>query len=247
MTEYDLLVDLHQHNHRQGPGSDETTRKAIHLMGTVNFEKIADIGCGTGGQTLILAQNFKGTVTAVDLFPIFLNKLQTQAEQHHLSHKIKTLVASMEDLPFEKEEFDLIWSEGAIYNMGFEKGLQYWKDFLKPGGYLAVSEISWTLDKRPSQIEEYWQNHYPEIDTVSGKIKILEKQGFSPLAHFLLPENDWIDHYYLPLQSQMPAFLERYPDNPLAQKISKAEKEEFQFYQKFKNYYSYGFYIGKKL
>ena len=29
----------------------------------------------------------------------------------------------MDALPFENEELDLIWSEGAIYNIGFEKGV----------------------------------------------------------------------------------------------------------------------------
>lgn len=52
MDQLDLLVDLHKHNRRQGPGSPRVTERAIELtglMGQKNLE-IANIGCGTGGQ-----------------------------------------------------------------------------------------------------------------------------------------------------------------------------------------------------
>ena len=63
-------------------------------------------------------------------------------------------------------ETTLIWSEGAIYNIGFERGLKEWRRFLKEGAYLAVSEASWFTEKRPAEIETFWQDAYPEI--VSG-------------------------------------------------------------------------------
>ena len=37
----------------------------------------------------------------------------------------------MDALPFQEEELDLIWSEGAIYNIGFERGMNEWNKFLK--------------------------------------------------------------------------------------------------------------------
>ena len=38
-----------------------------------------------------------------------------------LSEKVTTLCCSMDNLPFGDEEYDVIWSEGAIYNVGFEE------------------------------------------------------------------------------------------------------------------------------
>jgi ubiquinone/menaquinone biosynthesis C-methylase UbiE len=107
--------------------------------------KIADIGCGTGAQTMALAQHTKGHITAVDLFPVFLEKLNERAQEKGLSDRITTLARSMEDLPFEGEALDIIWSEGAIYIMGFEKGVRDWKRFLKPGGYLAYPKSPGSL------------------------------------------------------------------------------------------------------
>ena len=85
--------------------------------------KIVDIGCGTGGQTLTLAESLDGHITAVDLFPEFLEELEARAAKRDLKNRVSTHQASMEKPPFEKEEFDLIWSEGAIYLMGFEAGI----------------------------------------------------------------------------------------------------------------------------
>ena len=166
MTELELLVDFHKDAERQGPGSSFETKKALNFI-NINKDqklKVADIGCGSGAQTITLAQNIEGQITAVDLFPEFLDKLNLRSEELGIKERITTLKKSMEDLPFDNEEFDIIWSEGAIYNMGFEAGIKKWKDYLKTGGYLAVSEITWTTNSRPKEIEEYWNNEYPEID-----------------------------------------------------------------------------------
>ena len=249
MTELELLVDFHKDAERQGPGSPLETKKALNFI-NINKDhklKIADIGCGSGAQTITLAQNIEGQITAVDLFPEFLEKLENEAKSLGLGNKIKTLKKSMKDLPFDNEEFDIIWSEGAIYNMGFEAGIKKWKDYLKTGGYLAVSEITWITNSRPGEIEEYWNKGYPEIDTASNKIKMLEENGYSPVGYFILTQNSWIDNYYKPIEKRFSAFLEKHNNSEMARNIVEKEKEEIRKYQKYKDYYSYGFYIAKKI
>ncbi len=246
MTEFELLINLHKDNKRQGPGSEEVTKKALQLIGKKDFRHIVDIGCGTGGQTLTLAKHLAGHITAVDLFTEFLAKLKARVIEDGLQSRITTRQASMEDLPFEAESFDLIWSEGAIYIMGFNKGINEWQKLLKPGGYIAVSELSWTTAERPSEVSQYWQKNYAEIDTISNKIKQLEKAGYSPIAHFVLTESCWLDNYYIPLQAHHEEFLKRYDHAPDAREIIELEKEEFEFYKKYKDYFSYGFYIAQK-
>ncbi|MCK5824522.1 MAG: methyltransferase domain-containing protein [Ichthyobacteriaceae bacterium] len=153
----------------------------------------------------------------------------------------------MEDLPFGNEEFDIIWSEGAIYNMGFEKGVKEWKDYLKAGGYLAVSEITWITNSRPYEIEEHWNNEYPEIDIASNKIKILEQNGFSPIGYFVLPERSWINNYYQPIEERIDSFLKKHSNSEIAKSIVDGEIEEIRKYKKYKDFFSYGFYIAKKI
>ena len=249
MTEFSLLIDLHRHQQRQGPGSLEETRKAIGLTG-LNQRKalnIVDIGCGTGGQTLTLAQSLDGHITAVDLFPEFLEELDARAGKAGLTNRISSLQASMEKLPFKKEAFDLIWSEGAIYLMGFEEGLKDWSRFLKPGGILAVSDSAWLTEKRPAELEEYWSKECPGIDTLDAKKRVLIQQGFAPLGHFILSEASWIDHYYKPLQENYNAFLDRQGHNQAVRELVELDKQEYEMFLKYKKYYSYGFFVSKKL
>jgi ubiquinone/menaquinone biosynthesis C-methylase UbiE len=244
-----LLIDFHRSAERQGPGSPETTHKALSFLpyGQRKGLKVADIGCGTGTHTLQLARELNAEIIAVDLFPEFLDVLNARKEEGGLSDKIQTLEASMEALPFEEERLDLIWSEGAIYNMGFEAGLKAWRPFLKSGAYLAVSEITWLSASRPEALEIHWNSEYPEIGTASEKMKILEQLGFSPVGYFVLDEDAWLRHYYQPMEQRFDTFLARHSQNEDAKAIVQAEKKEIALYKEFKGYYSYGFYIARKL
>jgi len=248
MTALELLIDFYKNTERQGPGSTSETIKALNLtnINKNHAVKIADIGCGTGAQTITLAQHIKGQIIAVDLFPEFLDKLKLRSEELGFQGKIITLQESMEDLPFDKEEFDIIWSEGAIYNMGFEKGIKKWKKYLKAGAYLCVSEITWITNSRPEEIEAFWNKEYPEIDTAANKIRQLKENGYSSVEYFALSENSWLDNFYTPLEKQFSAFLERHDHSEKAKDILEGHKEEISLYKKYKDYYSYGFYIAKK-
>jgi ubiquinone/menaquinone biosynthesis C-methylase UbiE len=249
MTHFDLLIDLHKNNPRQGPGSDAITQRALKMtsLSAKADLQVADIGCGTGAQTLVLANHLQGRITAIDLFPAFLDKLAQKAREQELAEKIKTLEASMDALPFEPNSLDLIWSEGAVYILGFETGIRYWHQFLKPGGYLAVSEITWLTDNRPKELDDYWKAAYPEIDTAANKIKQLEQDGYNLIDHFFLPPECWINNYYEPLDDTTPAFLERHSNSAAAQAVVAENNEEFALYEKYQDYYSYGFYIAQKV
>jgi SAM-dependent methyltransferase len=249
MEDFQLLIDLHKRANRQGPGGDTETRKAIDLamLDPSAPLKIVDIGCGTGSSTMLLARELNAQITAVDFLPDFVTVLKANAENEGLTKKIVPLVCSMGNLQFYDEEYDVIWSEGAIYNMGFENGINDWKRFLKPGGLLVVSEITWITNDRPFEIQKYWEAEYPEISTASSKISILENSGYSPVAYFILPEHCWLDNYYRPMQNSFADFLSRNENNKDAQAVIEAEKKEIALYEKFKNYYSYGVYIARKV
>lgn len=249
MTELDYLFDLHLKGQRQGPGSPESTRKALSFIDLDQKEnlRIADIGCGTGAQTFTLAEETAAAITAVDFSETFLAELNQRANKLGFQNQIQTLQSTMDELPFDQEEFDIIWAEGSIYIMGFQKGLNYWKLFLKPGGYIAVSEISWLQKQRPKAITDYWTEHYPDIQLPSGKIKTIEEEGFKLCGYFHLPPTDWLDHYYLPIADRLPDFLERHHHNEVVQSIATHEAEELTLYQKYQAFYSYGFYIAQKV
>jgi ubiquinone/menaquinone biosynthesis C-methylase UbiE len=246
---YKLLIELHKKANRQGPGSDAETEKALDLAMVARSAplKVADIGCGTGASSLLLARLLNAQITAVDFLQEFLDVLEGRAEDIGLSDKITTLCCLMDDLPFGNEEYDVIWSEGAIYNIGFEKGVTNWNRYLKVGGLLVVSEITWITGSRPSELQTYWDGQYPEIDVASSKISVLEKNGYSPIGYFVLPEYCWLDSYYQPMQKRFKDFLHRNGNSEEARAIVEAEKREMELYEKYKTHYSYGVYVARKL
>lgn len=246
--DFNLICEYFSSIERQGPGSPEVTLKALSFIDNLTENsRIADIGCGTGGQTMTLAQNSKGSITGVDLFQNFVDIFNSNAAKLDLQGRVKAIVGSMDNLPFRDEEFDLIWSEGAIYNIGFERGLTEWNRFLKKGGYIAVSEASWFTQERPAEIEKFWVDAYPEIDTIPNKVAIMQKAGYVPVATFILPENCWTEHFYVPQTKAQELFLKKYAGNKTAEDLVANERHEAQLYAKYKEFYGYVFYIGKKI
>jgi len=244
----ELICEYYSNLERQGPGSPEITLKALSFIDNLDDKSfVADLGCGSGGQTMVLAQHAPGHITGIDLFPVFIDLFNRNSRKLNLQDRVKGLVGSMDNLPFREEEMDLIWSEGAIYNIGFERGLNEWRKYLKAGGYVAVSEASWFTEERPAEIDEFWNTEYPEIDTIPNKIAQLQKAGYIPVATFILPENCWTEHFYAPQVKVQKDFLEKNAGNQAAVEFIANQEHEAQLYDKYKEYYGYVFYIGKKI
>ena len=245
--DFDLINEYFTELERLGPGSPAETIRALGFIGNLaNKTQIADLGCGTGVQTMVLAQNTEATITALDLYAGSIDKLNATAEKLGLQHRVKGIVASMDNLPFQKDEFDLIWSEGAIANIGFEKGLNHWRDFLKKDGYVAVSYESWFTDERPAEIEKWWMDAVPEITTIGHNIAIMQKTGYIPVAAFALPEHCWINNYFMPQKARQAEFLKKHAGNKAVENMIAFLRREADLYLKYKQYYGYVFYIGKK-
>lgn len=243
MDDLELLIDFHRDGERQGPGGAAETERALDLAGLRGQAglTIADIGCGTGASTRVLAAALDAQITAVDLFPQFLERLKDS------DPRITTLSASMDALPFEEASLDVIWSEGAIYNLGFEIGVRDWRRFLKPGGVLAVSELTWFTQDRPQALTQHWHAQYPEVDTAAAKFKILEKHGYALMGYFPLPPHCWLGNYYGPMQARMESFLQRHANSEAALAIVEAERAEIALYERDSAYFGYGFYIARKI
>lgn len=246
--DFNLICEYFSNVERQGPGSPEITLKALSFIDNLTPQsRIADLGCGTGGQTMTLAQNTPGQITGIDLFPKFIDLFNRNAKRLGLSDRVKGIVGSMDNLPFEKESLDLIWSEGAIYNIGFERGLNEWREYLKPDAYIAVSEASWLTTKRPSEIHNFWMAHYTEIDTIPNKIAQIQNAGYIPVCTFILPETCWTTHFFEPCGKIQEEFLRKHAGNNTVEELIAGQRHEKELYDKYKVFYGYVFYIAKKV
>jgi len=247
-TIMDLVIETHVGLERQGPGSPEMTIKALSFLDNLNkISRVADLACGTGGQTMVLAQNIIGNITGVDICPDFINVFNDNAKKLNLQERVKGIVGAMENLSFQKDEFDLIWSEGAIDSIGFEKGLTHWNGFLKKNGYIAVTCPSWLTDEHPAEIEKFWTAAGSGLDTIEHNISIMQKTGYSLVTTFTLPEKCWTDNYFIPRGAADKLLLIKYAENKTVESYIADNKNEIELYSKYNQYYGYVFYIGKKI
>jgi len=242
-----MFWEIHRDIPREGPGDNTSTRKALQMLTNLPEPSIVlDIGCGPGMQTIELARNLDGKIFALDNHQYFLDVLKKSAEENGLSNKIQPVNGSMFSLDFEQRSFDLIWAEGSVYIIGFERGLKEWSNYLKQGGFIGVTEISWLTKDIPEEPKMFWETNYPGIQSISQNIQTVEDLGFKPIGHFILPEASWWENYYLPLGQRIYSFRQQYKDSYEANKELDEAQYEIDLYRRYSQFYGYVFYLMQK-
>jgi serine/threonine-protein kinase HipA len=208
--------------------------------------RVFDMGCGPGRAALILASNLKTAVVAVDLVPSFLDQLRQSASAAGLDQKIEPRLANMSELDEPAESIDLIWAEGAVYNIGFDNALKTWRHLLKPEGTIACSELSWLTDRPSEEAAAFWRENYPAMRTKAENIEASERLGYRCLMHLVFPESCWWEEYYGPLKANVRKLTATTPQDSLLAKNLKRTEKEISVYERNSKDYSYVFYILQK-
>ena len=242
-----LIASMFEELPRQGPGADECTAHACSFIPS-DFKqgKILDIGCGSGMQTLALARLCPDCrITASDIHQPFLNDLALRAKNAGLEGRIVTHRASMDNLPFDEASFDIIWSEGSAFIMGLSQALRYWKKFLKPDGYLVVSDCAWFTDSPSDECRAFFGELCPDMKSESGNEEIIRSAGYTVISSFRLPDAGWWTHYYSPLTERIPLLKEKYATNHDALDIIQGLEKEMEIHRKYSKEYGYLFFVLK--
>ena len=245
--DFNIICEYFSCLDRQGPGSDMMTRKALNAVPAIGKGcVVADLGCGTGSQTLQLLHGTEAMVKAVDLFPLFLKKLSERSAIAGVGDRLEAIAGDMGDLPFAPASLDMIWCEGAIYNIGFQHGINLWRQYLKQNGWLVVSDAVWFTEERPEEISKFWHDAYPEIDTIANKVEQLRMAGYEEIKTMRLTDDCWTENFYEPQCEAQRRFLARYPDNATAADLIANQRHEAALFERYHEYYGYSFFIARK-
>jgi ubiquinone/menaquinone biosynthesis C-methylase UbiE len=240
----DVFWKIHSNLPREGPGDNESTTKAYQMLKDLpKTPRIIDIACGPGMQTIQLAKLSGSKIVAVDFHQPFLEQLKETAKQQGLEDKIDAIKENMFSLNFENNSFDLIWSEGAIYIIGFEKGLRQWKSLLALKGYVVVSEMSWLRPDLPDELLKFMKMGYPAIKTIEENLDIAKRCGYNIVNSFVLPAKSWWDNYYNWIKAKLLALKTKYKDDKERLEYINCEDTEMEIFRKYSDYYGYVFYI----
>ena len=239
-----LFFELFSGMPRQGPGTAASTRRALGLVPDVGPQtRVLDIGCGTGAQTMVLAQDTEARIVAVDNHVPYVEALNREAIRLGITDRLEGRVADMRQLDFPNGTFDLIWCEGAIYNVGFEAGLSDWRRLLRRNGHVALTEVCWTRPDPPDECVAFWNREYPAIRNTAELLKAVDSCGYETVAHFRLPAAAWWENYYLLLQSNVTAFRQRYHEAADAQALADKCQREIDIWLAYSEFYGYEFFV----
>jgi arsenite methyltransferase len=114
-------------------------------------ERVLDLGCGAGTDTLVAAQMVtpKGHVTGIDMTPEMLAKARTAAAEMTAAN-VEFVEGDVEQLPFADQSFDVAISNGVI-DLIPDKDAVFSGLFrvLRPGGRIQIADV--TIQKPVSE------------------------------------------------------------------------------------------------
>ena len=188
--------------------------------------KILDIGCGTGIPTIELAKISGGDIVAIDIDQNALDVLSKRVEDLGLTDRIKVLNRSLLDIRFSIERFDIIWAEGVIQFIGFEKALQKWYELLKINGNIVIHD---------------------DLGGMENKLKSIPKCGFELIKYIKLPDDAWGVDYFEPLEKRINELSIKYGNNSTFLEEIKSYQSEINQYKANPELFRSIFYILKEV
>jgi len=234
---------------RQGAGDDEHTGKAFSLIAD-QFQgggEILDVGCGKGVQTMALARLCPSCrITATNIYQPFLDAVEEKIVAEGFGGRIKTVCASMDDLPFGTDSFDIIWAEGCSSIIGIEKALKYWKTLLKHGGYIVISDIFWFTSAPSDEVREFFDEFHPAMMTEEKGFEIINNAGLDLVGSFRLPTHVWEDSFYGPLREKFGALEEEFADNEMGQMVIEGLKRQTRLFERYPDEFGNTYLIMRK-
>jgi ubiquinone/menaquinone biosynthesis C-methylase UbiE len=221
LTSKDLLQEIDQLRTK----FIKYTRKAYGILPRLESPRILDIGCGSGIPTIELFKLSNGEVIGIDVDQTSLDELNRKIMEEELSNQVEAVNLSLFEIDFPDKSFDIIWSEGSISIIGFEKGLKEWNRLLKKNGFLVIHDES----------------------SISNKLSCISSYGYMLLDHFLLPINAWSTEFYRPLEKRINKLRHKYKNDPEDIKLLKKLQNEIAMVKENPQRFCSAFYILQKL
>lgn len=242
----EIFLELYEPLPRQGPGNRACAARALGLcVGLPKRPRILDLGCGAGGQTLHLTELTSGSIVAIDRHAPSIERLRARAVEHGVADRIEALVGDMADPGQADECFDLIWSEGAFYNIGIESALRVGHRLLRPGGYLAFTDAVWRKEGPPPDVKASF-DEYPTMGTATDVVAVIERSAFSLIGHFTLSDETWWADFYTPMERRIEALRSKYAEDVEALAVLDRLAREPEMHRQHSAYYAYEFFVVRR-
>lgn len=242
-----IFFELYESLPRQGPGNRDCAARALSFCRDLPpTPEVLDLGCGVGVQSIHIAELISGTIVAIDSHAPSIERLRATTAGRGLSHRISPVVGDMANLDQPLASFDLVWSEGALYNIGIENALRICHGLLRPGGYLAFTDAIWRMENPPREVKASFDSDYPTMGTISDVLATIDNSGFALIGHFTLPDEAWWVDFYTPMEIRIEELRGKYADDDEALVVLDQLAREPAMYRKYSDYYAYEFFVVRR-
>lgn len=242
-----LFFELYESLPRQGPGNRASAERALRLCRELPpAPHVIDLGCGVGGQTILLAELTSGSIVALDSHAPSIERLRATVAERGVFARVQPLVGDMAKPDVPPGAFDLVWSEGALYNLGIERALKVCAQLLRPGGYVAFTDAVWRKENPPAEIRTSFDFDYPTMGRVPDVLATIDRSGFSLAGHFTLPDEAWWDDFYTPMERRIGELRAKYACDAEAQAVLAQLEKEPELHRRYSDFYAYEFFVARR-
>lgn len=157
------------------------------------FARVLDVGCGTGGWLIELAQTTPSCImlVGIDASRTYVEYARTQAAAAHVDDRVEFHVMdALRMLEFPNDFFDLVNHRAAtswLRTWDWPKLLQEYQRVTHPDGVVRITEPDWMVE-----------SHSP----ADARLAELWPQAFYQAGHFFTPTSDGVTSKLAHLLSQ---------------------------------------------
>lgn len=244
---WEIFFDVFESLPRQGPGNRSCAARALGLCRDLTVSPaILDLGCGVGGQTLHLAALTPGSIVAIDSHAPSIERLREAIAARGLSQRVTAVVGDMAHPGQPLGSFDLVWSEGALYNIGLRNALRVCSGLLRPGGYIAFTDAIWRKENPPPAVKASFDLDYPAMGWLDDDLAAIHDCGFELVGHFTLPDEAWWDDFYTPMENRIEELRSKYANDAESLAILGQLAEEPNMHRCHSDFYAYEFFVARR-
>lgn len=249
-TDLEVYSDFFVNQQRKNPGTDKLTEGIIRDLFKMEDEgsriQIADVGCGIGHNSMFIAGLLPNCfIKGFDMLEAEIDIYNRTVSAYGFSNRCEGICTDLDQLPLEKESLDLIWAEGSISSVGFEEGLSSWKEYLKPGGCIYLTDTVWVREEERPVDMEWVEFTQPDICTIKQKVEWMERLGYEVIRASELPAEATMNHYGS-LFNYLPVFHNKHRGNKTAEMLYESMRYEIQFYDRYSYLWNHAMFLARK-
>lgn len=193
-------LSIYRNLSQRNPGSIVFTSTYLTPLPLDRHSVIADLGCGLGGRATWVTRSRVCEMHLFDQSTTLLDHAYARAEEGGSEQQIQLHHVGEEgygQLNAEPQQFDLLMTEGLAFDCDPFEHINAWRQFVKPGGAIALVCPGITRNDVPAEVQAFLGQRSKlqlgTLDHYHGRIS--EFKDLKLFHQVTLAQYSWDEHY----------------------------------------------------